>query len=125
MSLNRELPRFLVAGFSAVATDFVSYLMLIEYLDKPYAKGISFVLGSVVAFLVNKYWTFSSGRAHSVNEIFKFGALYMSTLIANVLVNQVALFIFPALLMLAFLMATGTSTVLNFLGMKFWVFKKG
>ncbi len=123
MSLKKELPRFLVAGFSAVGTDLVTYLIMIDWLSKPVAKGASFILGSIVAFLINKYWTFEA-KPLKVQETFAFVVLYVSTLSINVAVNHLVLYTFPLMLMLAFLMATGTSTVLNFIGMKFWVFKK-
>lgn len=123
MSLKKELPRFLVAGFSAVGTDLVTYLILIDWLNKPIAKGVSFILGSLVAFLINKYWTFET-KPLRVQETFAFTVLYLSTLSINVAVNHLVLYVFPLMLMLAFLMATATSTVLNFIGMKFWVFKK-
>ena len=124
MSLKKELPRFLVAGFSAVGTDYVSYMLMLNWLNEPVSKGVSFIFGSVVAFLINKYWTFESAP-HSLKEIASFILLYLSTLIANVTVNQLVLLYFPVMILMAFLMATATSTVLNFMGMKYWVFKQG
>ncbi len=118
---KKELKRFLVAGFSAVGTDLISYYLLLNTLDHNFAKTISFLLGTVVAFLINKYWTFEK-KEKSYKEIFQFGLLYMFTLGANVLVNKVVLD-FTAIVFLAFLVATGVSTILNFLGQKFWVFK--
>lgn len=123
MSLKKELPRFLIAGFSAVGTDLASYMILLDWFHASLAKAISFSLGSIVAFLVNKFWTFESKPLSAV-EVASFIALYMLTLMANVTINQIVLSIFPLSILLAFLMATGTSTVLNFVGMKFWVFRK-
>ena len=124
MSLKKELPRFLVAGLSAVGTDYGSYVLLLTWFDEPFSKGVSFLLGSVVAFMINKYWTFES-MPHNLKEVSSFVLLYLSTLIANVSVNQLVLLYFPVMLFMAFIMATATSTILNFIGMKFWVFKKG
>jgi len=120
--LKKELLRFLVAGFSAVGTDASTYALMLNWLDESLSKGISFVLGSIVAFIINKYWTFES-KSLSINEMVKFSFLYIFTLFVNVTVNHTVLVIESQWLLFAFLMATGASTVLNFLGMKFWVFR--
>lgn len=118
-----QLLRFLVVGSSAVATDFLSYFFLLNLLSHAPAKTISFILGTIVAYVFNKYWTFEQPRRDRT-EIIRFIILYSMTLGANVLVNQIALYLFPSLILLAFLAATGTSTILNFIGQKWWVFKR-
>ena len=123
MSLKKEVSRFVVAGISAVGTDLGTYLIMINWFHESLAKTISFILGSVVAFLINKYWTFES-KPLEIKEMMKFVTLYLSTLAVNVVVNQIVLLLFPIMIILGFFMATATSTILNFIGMKFWVFKK-
>ena len=120
--LKREMSRFLVAGFSAVATDMGSYFLLLKILPYDYSKGVSFLLGTIVAYFINKYWTFEK-KTNSYGEMSKFATLYLSTLGANIVVNRILLNLFQITL-LAFLLATGVSTVLNFIGQKWWVFKK-
>lgn len=119
--LKKELKRFLVAGFSAVGTDLITYYLLLNILDHDIAKAISFLLGTIVAFIINKYWTFEK-HEKSYKEIFQFGLLYTATLGANVFTNKIVLE-YTSIILLAFLIATAVSTVLNFLGQKFWVFK--
>ena len=119
--IKKELKRFLVAGIGAVTTDLIAYYLLLDFLTNDFAKAISFLLGTVVAFLINKYWTFEKYEK-SYKEVFQFGALYSVTLGANVLTNKIVID-YTQMVFLAFLVATGVSTVLNFLGQKFWVFK--
>ncbi|MDX2470896.1 MAG: GtrA family protein [SAR324 cluster bacterium] len=119
--LKKELTRFLVTGCSAVATDYLTYLLFQQWFDLSLAKGLSFVAGSVLAFILNKYWTFEVHHS-TAKQLVKFTALYLSTLAANVSVNAAALQLLPEFITFAFLCATGTSTILNFLGQKFWVF---
>jgi len=119
--IKKELKRFLVAGISAVGTDLATYYLLLNFLDTDMAKAISFLLGTIVAFIINKYWTFEK-HDKSYKEIVKFGLLYSSTLGANVITNKIVLDIF-SITLIAFLIATGVSTVLNFIGQKWWVFK--
>ena len=120
---QKELARFIVGGSSAVATDFVTYKLMV-YLgsDISVAKLLSFVLGSLVGFVINKYWTFESdGRIKK--GLTKYALLYSVTAGLNVSVNNVSLGAgMPT--WLAFLFATGASTIANFLGQKFFVFRK-
>ena len=119
--LKKELKRFLIAGLSAVGTDFMTYYIMLNFLHHDIAKILSFILGTVTAFVVNKYWTFKRYEK-SYKQIFKFIILYVTTLFVNVMVNRLVLD-FAELLFLAFLIATGASTILNFAGQKWWVFK--
>lgn len=119
--IKKELKRFLVAGFSAVGTDLITYYILLNFLSHDFAKAISFLLGTIVAFVINKYWTFEK-HEKSYKEIWQFGVLYATTLGVNVITNR---FVLDAteVVFLAFLVATGVSTILNFIGQKFWVFR--
>jgi putative flippase GtrA len=119
--IKKELKRFLVAGIGAVTTDLIAYYLLLDFLTNDFAKAISFLLGTVVAFLINKYWTFEKYEK-SYKEVLQFGVLYSVTLGANVLTNKIVID-YTQMVFLAFVVATGVSTVLNFLGQKFWVFK--
>jgi putative flippase GtrA len=119
--MKKELKRFLVAGMSAVGTDLATYYLLLNFLNTDSAKAISFFLGTIVAFIINKYWTFEK-HDKSYIEIMKFGALYSLTLGVNVITNKIILDNF-SITILAFLIATGVSTVLNFIGQKWWVFR--
>jgi putative flippase GtrA len=119
--LKKELKRFIVAGVSAVATDLGAYYLLLNFFNVNLAKGISFVCGATVAFIINKYWTFEK-KEKSIHELIKFAFLYLGTLGMNILTNHIVLDI-SNIVLLGFLTATGVSTVLNFVGQKWWVFK--
>ena len=121
-STRNEIPRFIVAGILAVATDYFSYLVLVNIIDVDLSKACSFILGSIVAFLINKFWTFESDKK-AIAAIMPFIVLYSSTFLINVSLNHFSLVYVTDIKTIAFLIATSASTVLNFLGMKFWVFK--
>ncbi|MFL5728350.1 MAG: GtrA family protein [Cytophagaceae bacterium] len=121
-AFNKEIARFFISGCSAVLIDMAVYFVLKKQIDENLAKGISFLTGTVVAFLMNKLWTFGK-REKSLTEVFKFALLYLSTLCLNIAVNHFILSINHSVYWSAFIAATGCSTVSNFLGQKFWVFK--
>lgn len=120
--LKKQLLRFLITGCSAVITDSIVYYLLLNILSTSISKGISFLCGAGIAFILNKLWTFEATK-NTASHIWKFSILYLSTLAINILMNKLALIIFPSNYILAFLVATGTSMVLNFIGQKWWVFR--
>lgn len=126
--IRREAGIFLVVGTLTVGVDFSSYhLLLWVGVEHSLAKACGFVAGTLFAYFANRYWTFGHVK-QAPNSVPRFAVLYAVTLGANVLVNQAVLSLagLDALWVnLAFLVATGVSAVLNFLGMKFFVFKAG
>ena len=122
VDMKKQIKRFITVGCTAVVTDFIAYTLLQTVLDYLPAKALSFIAGTVVAYILNKHWTFEK-KEKSHKEMFQFITLYTVTLGANVLVNQTSLYLFPQHILLGFLFATGTSAILNFIGQKWWVFK--
>lgn len=118
---KKEIIRFLIAGFCAVGMDLISYNILLNFVNYNIAKGFSFFLGTAISFFINKYWTFKKDEK-SFREILNFSLLYLGTLAINIITNHYVL-IASDFIFLAFLIATGISAAINFLGQKFWVFK--
>lgn len=118
----REILKFLVGGGSAVLVDAIVYAVLKNTIDLSIAKAISYIAGAIVGFIINKLWTFES-KGFKFDEIWKYVVLYAVSALANTIVNRLVLVIIPNIVF-AFLCATGTSTIMNFLGQKFFVFTK-
>lgn len=122
---GRQLRRFLVVGVLCVIVDLSAYsaLVLGASLPTSWAKGISYLMGVGVGFVLNKRWTFESPRK-SLFEPATYLLLYAVTLVVNVVCNDLVLRMFasaPA----AYLVATGVTTVLNFVGMRLVTFRTG
>jgi len=116
----------LIVGITTVALDFAVYRLFL-FLDTPTApaKAAGFIAGTIFAYFANRLWTFD--RAKGGRNVFAmFMGLYLTTLLINVGVNSGVILILgesELLLGLAFLMATGTSATLNFVGMRMIVFR--
>lgn len=131
--IKRELAIFLIVGLLTVIIDFLMYRGIL-YL-KPFglesvnlAKGFGFVGGTIFAYFANRYWTFNQQKSRA-GSAERFIAIYLVGLFANIIVNHLCIIwlksIFAAAefgVTLAFMVATGVSASLNFLGMKFFVF---
>ena len=125
--IKRELAIFLIVGVSTVLVDFISYRGLIGFqvMEVDMAKAAGFLVGTLFAYFANRFWTFGH-NPHVPGSVWRFSALYASTLGANVLTTALVLKLLADMaiaIQLAFLLATVVSACLNFLGMKLFVFK--
>ena len=117
---TRELATYIAVGILTVLTDMTVYYVLLNYFNHNFAKSLSFFSGTIVAFTLNKFYTFKQ-RRFFFSELCKFYALYFSTFLINVTINHISLLLTKNVFF-SFLTATAISTTLNFLGQKFWVF---
>jgi putative flippase GtrA len=125
--IRRELLVFLVVGSLTVLLDFLSYRCLLwtGWAGTGMAKACGFIAGTIFAYFANRAFTFGH-RTHAPGSAWRFALLYVVSLGANVSVNALVLAVLSGMSMAvqgAFLVATGVSTVLNFLGMKLFVFR--
>lgn len=124
---HRHLRVFLVVGILTVCLDFLLYMYLVaqELFAFESAKAVGFICGTVFSYLANRFWTFSD-RTVQTSSILLFVCLYVVTLGINVGINGGVIKVlgdtYPAL-QIAFVCATGCSAALNFLGMKYVVFR--
>lgn len=124
---KRELAIFLVVGTCSVLVDFVSYrgLIVFKAISVDIAKATGFLAGTLFAYFAHRFWTFGQ-KPHTSGSAWRFSVLYASSLGVNVLINALTLKLLldsEAAVQLAFLIASGLSACLNFVGMKLLVFK--
>jgi len=124
--VGRQAKIFLVVGLATVLIDYVVYSMMVSLgAGIMISKAIGFMSGTVFSYFSNKHWTFESAISKK-NDFIAFGALYALALALNIISNNIVIYFVGYLqtgMLIAFFIATGLSAVLNFLGMKFWVFR--
>jgi len=123
--LSSDISRFILVGSITVLIDFLIYfLLLLLNIDIALSKGIGFSIGALFAYFSNRSYTFQSSQK-GLKRFVYFAFLYISTLIANVVSNEIILHQIGNLeysLLISFFIATAISATLNFLGMKYYVF---
>jgi putative flippase GtrA len=124
--LRGQLGRFVAVGLVSAAVDFgVYHLLLLAGTWPPVAKGISFILGTTTAYLLNRRFTFTASRGGK-GRFAGFVALYGTTFALNVGVNSLALALLPAMPLrtsLAWVLAQGVATTVNFVMLRTVVFR--
>lgn len=94
-------------------------------------KGLSFVVSNIGSYFWNKYWTFEKKDKSTSEEVKSFILVSLIGLIINILFASLIVFFFAysgieskRLANIGAAVATIASLIWNFLGYKFFVFKK-
>ncbi|MGB0436480.1 MAG: GtrA family protein [Mycobacterium sp.] len=125
LSLKTQVWRFVVTGGLAAIVDFGLYVALLTAgLHVNVAKTLSFIAGTTTAYLINRRWTFQAppSSARFVAVV----VLYAVTFTAQVGINYIFYMQFedkPWRVPVAFVIAQGTATVINFIVQRAVIFR--
>ena len=118
---------FVVNGIVATTVHyvvFISNLFIFEISSYGVSNLIASIFGIIPSFLGNRYFVFKSGDKKIINQIAKFGIVYLIV----VALNGLMLYIWSDRLglnyHLGFALAVAIQVPLSYLGNKFIVFKK-
>lgn len=125
VDLKTQVIRFGVTGGLSAIVDFGLYSLLYAVgVQVSIAKAIGFIAGTTTAYVINRRWTFQAPPSRT--RFLAVVALYAVTFAVQVGLNWVMYQALPDTwwrLPLAFVVAQGTATVINFVVQRMVIFK--
>jgi putative flippase GtrA len=120
----RQFVKFNLVGLLNTAIDFAVFGLL-TWLGVFYimAQCISYALGMLNSYTLNKYWTFAQKGRVEPKQALRFALLNLGSLLLSIgllalLKNHLELNV-----LIAKLLTTAATTLINFVGNKLWVFQ--
>lgn len=112
-----------IVGLISTILDFLVYNLLISSFDlsASNSKRISFLSGTLNSFIFNKKITFKS-KNNATFEAIKYFSVWIISFFVNSITHDILLLYYEGYI--PFIFASLISICINFLGAKFWVFKK-
>lgn len=122
MKTKNSKIRFLIAGGSSTALDFIIYMIVSTKLDINISKIFSMLVANIYSFFINKNWTFSSKEQISIILVTK----YIIGQLLNIGINtSINTFVYNLCnyKIIAFVCATVIAMIFNYLFQNYIVFK--
>lgn len=135
VDLKTQIVRFVLTGGLSAVVDFGLYLILWKVVgfERDIAKACSFIVGTTTAYLLNRRWTFQAEPSRS--RFLAVVVLYGITFAAQVGINALMVTNLPTMkvqvlghsmglaVLVAFVVAQGVATVINFIVQRMVIFK--
>jgi putative flippase GtrA len=126
--LNQErihrLVRFCVVGGTVAIVDFSTVWLLSRFLQPLVSVSIAYFVGVTCHFLLNKFWVFQCRRSDYGRQLMQYLTVVLSCWLTTVAIVHLCLSTITHNILIAKLFAVPPATLVAFILMQFFVFRK-
>lgn len=124
--IKKQFLRFITVGLLCTTISYITFFVALRFFSINYliSSCLSFIAGIFVGFFLNKNWTFTSEDVQSKKIIIYYFTVYIISLGINLLFLRITVGGFGIMPEIAYFLGIGITTCTNFIGTKFFVFKK-
>jgi putative flippase GtrA len=124
--IKKQFSKFILVGLLSTTVNYLIFFIALHYFFINYliSSGIGFIAGVFAGFFLNKNWTFDSRFVQTKRIIISYFLVYIFSLALSLVFLKITVGIFHASPEIANLLAICLTTCTNFIGTKFYVFKK-
>jgi len=120
---HKRIMRFILVGCCSTGIDFVIYMIISTKLTIALSKSISLITSSVFSYFINKLYTFNNTNKTNINCLVRFYIIFIANFCINLGVNYI-IYYGTGYKLIAYIVATISGMTINYMGQKFFVFKK-
>lgn len=121
---KKQFSKFLLVGLGSTAVNYGVFLIFLNFSHYLLASAIGFIAGVFFGFFLNKNWTFSSSDIEARSILIHYFAVYLFSLCLSLIFLRITVGALGIPPQIANFLAICLTTCTNFIGTKFFVFKK-
>jgi putative flippase GtrA len=124
-TISKQLVKFSTVGFFTTLINYAVFYWLFTTCEVSYliSAACGFIIGVIIGFTLNKLWTFASS-SHFSQEVLGYFAVYSTSLCIGLSILEYLVSGESIDPRIANIFVIAITSVANFLGIKFWVFKR-
>jgi putative flippase GtrA len=116
--------RFCIVGAAVAAIDFGLVWLLSGHLPPLIAVSIAYFTAVCCHFLLNKMWVFRCQRSDYIRQLIQYSTVIIASYATTIIIVHLCLSSFTTNVLVAKLFAVPPATLIAFLLMQFFVFRK-
>jgi putative flippase GtrA len=123
--ISQQFFKFITIGILGTTLNYLAFLVFYEFLSINYilSSSLGFIIGTVTGYGFNKVWTFGI-KCKDTHYAYKYYLVYIISLFLGLALLKFLVAVLNIMPEIANLLTIGLTTCTNFIGTKFWVFKK-
>lgn len=124
--VKKQFLRFITVGLLTTVCSYLIFLVMLNFFLINYlvSSCASFVFGIFIGFSLNKNWTFDSKDSCPKKIMISYFLVYFFSLLISLVFLKITVEFLKIIPEIAYIASIGITTCTNFIGTKFFVFKK-